>query len=225
MRPELLLIPAAFLAGSIPFGLLIGLAKGVDVRHAGSGNIGATNVGRVLGRRYFFLCFTLDAAKGFLPTLAAGWYMGVLGWAIPSPAEAWVWLGTMGAAVLGHVFSPWLGGKGGKGVATGAGALAGVYPIMTAAALLAAGIWLATIGIWRYVSLSSLISGLSLPVIVWVLLCLRSPDGAWTWSRVQNAAEAGHPFLVVAVLLAGLVVWTHRANIRRLRTGTESKFF
>lgn len=223
MRPELLLLPAAFLAGSIPFGLLIARARGVDIRKHGSGNIGATNVGRVLGRRYFFLCFALDFLKGFGPTLAAGVLFGTLGRPFAPLGDTGLWLGTMAAAVLGHVFCPWLKFKGGKGVATGLGALVAVYPVMTFAGLGALLIWLATIAVWRYVSLSSILAALALPPLVLLVLVL--------WERgplpehAQAAARAGWPYLAVAAAMTVLVLWTHRANMSRLRSGTESKFF
>jgi acyl phosphate:glycerol-3-phosphate acyltransferase len=109
----------AFLAGSIPFGLLIAQAKGLDIRKHGSGNIGATNVARVLGMKLGLLCFGLDVLKGLGPTLGAGLAMGVVGTLEVPAIDAWWWLGVMSAAIFGHMFSPWIGFRGGKGVATG----------------------------------------------------------------------------------------------------------
>jgi glycerol-3-phosphate acyltransferase PlsY len=211
------MIAIAFLSGSIPFGLLIGRAKGIDIRKHGSGNIGATNVGRVLGTRYFFLCFFLDLLKGLLPTLAAGWALGRLGqFSMPS-RDAWWWLGAMAAAVLGHVFTPWLKFKGGKGVATGLGALLGVFPVLTLAGAGAFLIWLAVFGIWRYISLASITAGILLPVIVFLEFLL--PQRA---DLAHGAApNVVWPFVAAGCALAVLVVWTHRSNIKRLRSGTE----
>ncbi len=112
----LLYIPIAFLCGSIPSGLLICKAKGIDIRKHGSGNIGATNVGRVLGRRWFFICFLCDFAKACVPTLLCGRQLEMLGRFDVLWPHSLIWLGAMVAAVLGNVFNPWLGGRGGKGV-------------------------------------------------------------------------------------------------------------
>ena len=215
MSPAIWLIPLAFLAGSVPFGLLIGLAKGVDVRKAGSGNIGATNVGRVLGKPYFLLCFSLDFLKGLLPTLLAGWVLGTLGQWNPEPVACVLWLGAMLASVLGHVFSPWLRFKGGKGVATSLGSLLGVFPVLTVAAAGAFVVWFVVLKTFRYMSAASMAAGLALPVacVVMHVVAGRSLMEAGVW-----------PTLGVCVLLAGLVVFTHRGNLKRLRAGTEPKF-
>src|ERR1700733_13570147 len=118
----LLLAPLAYLVGSIPFGLIVGLANGVDVRKAGSGNIGATNVGRLLGKKFFWIVFSLDLLKGMLPSLAAG---TVIGFAPGDRPTYILWLLVGFAAIFGHMFSIFLGFKGGKGVSTSAGALLG----------------------------------------------------------------------------------------------------
>src|SRR3954465_4532774 len=102
----LILLPIAYLMGSVPFGLIVGLAKGVDPRKAGSGNIGATNVGRLLGGRYFALVFTLDLLKGLIPTAAA----------VAASNDVFVWLLVGFATIVGHMFSLFLKFKGGKGV-------------------------------------------------------------------------------------------------------------
>ena len=134
-------IPIGFLIGSIPFGFIIGRIKGIDVREHGSGNIGATNVGRVLGRRLGAICFALDLFKGLAPTLGAGLAAGVVGGYGIGSADAWWWLAVMVSPVLGHMYSPWIGFRGGKGVATGLGALLGVAPILTGPALGALAVW------------------------------------------------------------------------------------
>ena len=116
-------IVLGFVSGSIPFALLIGRAKGVDIRRHGSGNVGATNVSRVLGRPYGLLCFALDAAKGAGPVVAAGLVQGVFGATVAAvePTAQWAWLAVAVASVAGHMFSPFVGFRGGKGVATGFG--------------------------------------------------------------------------------------------------------
>src|SRR5690606_24510532 len=144
---------AAYLVGSIPFGLLIGFTKGVDLRAHGSGNIGATNAIRVLGKRLGALCFALDVLKGFLPTLLLGLWLGVAGNRLPTTGQAFVHLGLAACSILGHVFPVWLRFKGGKGVATGFGATLGVWPQMTFPALGALVVWIACARITRYVSL------------------------------------------------------------------------
>ncbi len=219
MNP-ILLVLLAFLAGSIPFGLLIGLAKGIDIRKHGSGNIGASNVGRVLGKRFFFLCFTLDFLKGFLPTLSAGFVLNAFG--SLSQDQAWWWLAVMVASVLGHIFSPWLKFKGGKGVATALGAMLAVFPSLTIPGVGCFIVWLLALAAWRYISVSSMLAGLSLPVFTaaWLWATTQGPLRDAPISRAASFSD-GLPFLIVSAALALLVIWTHRANIRRLRAGTE----
>lgn len=210
-----LAIPLGFLSGSIPFGLLIARARGVNIRDHGSGNIGATNVWRVLGRGPGLTCFVLDVAKGLAPTLGAGLASGVAGQVRIPPAEAWLWLATAAAAMLGHMFSPWIGFKGGKGVATGFGALLGVFPLLTWPALGAFGAWLVVARLGRYVSLASCVAALSLPA--WLALTLE------LLSDEPGRHGAALPFYAVVVLLAGVVIVKHRANLGRLARGTENR--
>lgn len=223
MTPWIYTIPAAFLAGTIPFGLLIGKAKGVDVRTQGSGNIGATNLGRILGRPYFFLCFTLDFLKGLAPVGVAGWMGGLFESRPLAAGNAWLWLAAMLAPVLGHVLNPWLKFKGGKGVATSLGALLAVWPYLT---IPAAGVFLVfaiVLATGRIMSLASMAAGVSLPLIVLAWWATGSVGLAHNPPHPSREFSELVPFLLVSVLLAGLVVWTHRGNIRRLRAGTEPK--
>src|ERR1700743_188965 len=122
----LLLLHVGYLVGSVPFGLIVGLARGVDPRKAGSGNIGATNVGRLLGGKYFALVFTLDLLKGLLPMVAAD-AVGDRNFPAPGAAEYGLWLSVGIAAIIGHMFSVFLRFKGGKGVATSAGLIVGLF--------------------------------------------------------------------------------------------------
>jgi len=216
-------IGGAFLVGSVPFGLLIARAKGVDIRKHGSGNIGATNVGRVLGRRYFLLCFALDFLKGLVPTVATGAALGRLGELTMSTGEAAVWLGAMCGAVLGHIFCPWLGFKGGKGVATALGALMGVFPALTVPAVCIFIVWLLALWAWRYVSAASMLAGVTLPVFIAGTFYSAQRAGMIGLAPGQGWMEAAAPFVVVAAVLAALVVWTHRTNIKRLRGGSEPR--
>lgn len=215
----LLLAVAGFLCGSVPFGLLIAKSKGIDIRKHGSGNIGATNVGRVLGKPYFFLCFALDFLKGFGPTLAAGWYSGALGRLDLAPSLSLPWLGVMFATVLGHVLCPWLGFKGGKGVATALGAILAVFPALTIPGLGAFVVFLVTLKTKGYMSVASMVAGVSLPFLIAGFVA-AAPAFGQARPMVGNMMA----FVGVGLLLGGLVMYTHRGNIQRLRAGTEPKF-
>lgn len=207
----IVMVAVAFLCGSIPFGLLIGKAKGIDVREHGSRNIGATNVRRVLGSRAGNLCLTLDILKGFIPTVAAGVLTEAATASELAATDAWCWLGVMAAGVLGHMFSPWVGFKGGKGVATGLGALVGVFPYLTGAAVIALVLWLISARVTRYVGVSSCLAAISLP------------GGYWLTSLALDRGESPLPFLVVTSVLALLVVYKHRGNLSRTLAGTEHR--
>jgi len=216
--PPFMLIPLAFLAGSIPFGFLIARAKGLDIRAHGSGNIGATNVGRVLGKKFGILCFALDFIKGFAPTLAAGLVLGTAQSPTSAPlADVGLWLAAMSAAMLGHVFTPWLGFKGGKGVATGFGAIMGVWPVLTLPAVAAFATWYAVLKLSRYTSVASCAAAAALPL--WValggLIAVRPTTDTSAWPI--------WPYLAVASTLAAIAIFMHRTNIKRLRLGTEPK--
>lgn len=232
-------IPFAFLLGSIPFSLLVGLARGVDIRTVGSKNVGATNLGRTLGPRYFAIGFALDALKGLAPTLAAGLLAGVTGRYTIEPTLAWLWLASVFAAPLGHMFSPWVGFKGGKGVATGLGAMLGVFPILAVPGLGALVVFVTVLLLWRYVSAASCVAAISLPLFTYIAFqfaitqatrdampaeaLMISPDAA-DQLRAQIAASHNWlPFVAVTALLAALVVYKHRGNLRRIGAGTEPK--
>lgn len=205
-------IALGYLAGSIPFGFLIGRAKGVDLRTVGSGNIGATNCGRVLGRRYGLLCFGLDLLKGFTPVLLAGWWFGQLGGRSPDARMLGMWLGAAVAAILGHVFPVWLKFRGGKGVSTGFGAVLGVWPYLTIPAIGAAAVWAIMLAACRYVSLASIVAALSLP-------------GWFSLTAWRNGWSLGDvwPVFVVTIAMSMLIVVLHRANVARLVRGAEPK--
>lgn len=211
-----MLIPVAYLAGSIPFGLIVGLAKGIDPRTAGSGNIGATNVGRLLGGRYFALVFTLDLLKGLLPVLAAGLLLArssTAGGGMDARHYG-LWLAVGFAAIAGHMFSPFLRFKGGKGVATSLGVVLGVWPYFTLPGLLAAGVWAAIFLRTRIVSIASIMAALVVPAAYLAMgLAMGWPVFQRQW-----------PLLAFAVFIAVLIVWKHRSNIARLRAGTENRF-
>jgi glycerol-3-phosphate acyltransferase PlsY len=207
----LILVVAAYLVGSIPFGLVVGLARGVDPRRAGSGNIGATNVGRLLGGRYFALVFSLDLLKGMLPMVAAGC---VLHWRAVGAQTYLLWMLVGFAAIVGHLFSVFLRFKGGKGVATSAGVILGLWPYYTLPGIVAAGLFVVLFKKTRYVSLSSMVAAGAFPVLYVIF------GEALGWPVLG----AQWPLLAFAILVAGLIVWKHRANIARLRAGTEHRF-
>lgn len=212
-----ILLILAFACGSVPFGLLIARAKGVDIRAQGSGNIGATNVGRVLGRKWGFLCFALDALKGAVPVLIAGGARSILGVAseaIPS-AELWLWLLTGVFALLGHVFSPWVRFKGGKGVATGFGAFVSMWTPLTLPAVAALVVWAIVLKTTRMMSLASMVAAFVIPAAILVRASLASD--------VAAAIAASTPTLVISGLIAILIVVKHRSNIRRILRGEELK--
>jgi glycerol-3-phosphate acyltransferase PlsY len=190
---EYVLILGSYLMGSIPFGLVLGRLAGVDVRAGGSGNIGATNVARLAGRKLGIITLLCDMLKGILPMLAAAWLLPEI-----SGREIWVAL-CGGAAFLGHLFPLYLRFRGGKGVATALGLFLYLTPV---AALLAALAFVVVVLNWGYVSLGSLSAALLLPGLVWLLS-----------GSVENTLLA---------LGVGVLIWLkHSDNIGRLRRGEE----
>lgn len=208
----LALLPIAYLMGSVPFGLIVGLAKGIDPRKAGSGNIGATNVGRLLGGKYFGYVFTLDFLKGLVPSLVASWVVHRHAGTADTLIYV-LWLAVGFATIVGHMFSAFLKFKGGKGVATSAGVMVGVFPDFTLAAGVVLLIWGVCFAITRIISLSSMLGALAFPV-VYVAACLL---------RGQPILGDRWPLLAFAGLVAVMVVVKHRTNIARLRAGTEPR--
>ncbi len=206
----LLLILPAYLLGSIPFGLILGKIQGTDVRLHGSGNIGATNVWRVLGPKWGGTTFFLDAGKGFLAVRVAQ-YVASLQTAPPALEDQYMAYAGVFAAlacILGHSFPLWLRFKGGKGVATSLGVLIALMPPLAIGVVLA--VWISLFAFFRYVSLASVIAALALPITVGVLLRAGELDG--------NA------YFAFSCAAAFLVVRRHRDNIRRLFAGTENRF-
>jgi len=206
-----ILIIVAYLLGSIPFGLLIAKAHGRDLRSIGSGNIGATNLSRALGRKWAYFCFILDAAKGLIPTLTAAKFID----SAPTTVELLLWLAVGAAAVLGHIFPIYIGFKGGKGVATSFGVALGLWPYYTVCALVAVVIWVVFVLLWRYVSLASVVASVAFPLAL-ILAILLIP--AWRFAILW-------PILIAAVAIPLMVIVRHRENIKRLIAGTESKVF
>jgi glycerol-3-phosphate acyltransferase PlsY len=183
----------SYLLGATPTSYIAGkLGRGIDLREHGSKNLGATNVYRILGWKYAIPVALIDIAKGAIPVLLA-----------PSSPHPWLPLAAGGAAVLGHMFSPYVSFKGGKGVATAAGMFLALAPL---AVLIAIAVWGACLWLTGYVSLSSIIGVLSVPLTV----ALLQPGASYVfWASVA---------LVV------LIIFAHRRNIARLKAGTENRF-
>ncbi len=201
-----------YVCGSVSFALILGRCKGIDIRRVGSGNVGATNVGRVLGKKWGILCFILDVLKGAVPTFAAGVALGFISEPALSQTQAWQWLAVGAAAMVGHIFPIWLKFKGGKGVATGFGVLLGVWPHLTSAGLSGLVLWLVVAGTFRYVGLASVLAGVSLPLFVWF----------WASMHSQDPREL-LPFFVVTCAMGLLVLIRHRGNLVRTWRGTEPR--
>lgn len=196
----------AYLLGSIPTGYLVAKSRGIDIRKVGSGNIGATNVFRALGKPAGIFVLFVDALKGFV----ACWFVGsivyrlLMGRPLAEPATA-EYLKIVGAflAILGHNYTCWLKFKGGKGIATSAGAVLGLLPLTLATAL---GVWLVLFAITRYVSVASIGAAFVLPFAAWL---------------VERSSSR---MIVVAAIIGALAIYKHRSNIQRLRNGTENRF-
>jgi acyl phosphate:glycerol-3-phosphate acyltransferase len=187
------LVAASYLLGSVPFGYLLARARGIDIRATGSGNIGATNVSRSLGKKLGVVVLVFDALKGALPILA------VRGLGLDQSVNAFVLTACGIAAICGHCFPVWLGFRGGKGVATSFGVFLAVDPLSMG---LCMALFAALYAIVRIVSVGSLAAALSLPVLMWVL---DRPDEA----------------LALALASSVIIVIKHRANIGRLLRGEE----
>jgi acyl phosphate:glycerol-3-phosphate acyltransferase len=195
----------SYLLGSIPFGYVAGKIRGIDIRRFGSGNIGATNVVRVLGKRYGYSVFVLDFLKGFgavkiSMSIATD---GRLEWASPEIFGIFAAI----ASVVGHSFPVWLKFRGGKGVATAAGALFGLMPV---AALIAVIIWISIFWFTRYVSLASVVAAVALPIVILIMTRLTQIHGK--------------ALFYSSLCIAAFVIWRHHSNLSRLMHGSEPRF-
>lgn len=192
MHPAGIALPlAGFLSGSVPWSYIVARLRGVDLRRTGSGNVGATNLLRTCGKAAGAAGLLLDALKGTVPALAA----------LLLTHDDLVTAATVVAAVLGHVFSPWLGFRGGKGVATALGGVAVMAPLPLLAAL---AVFVIVLAVRRYVSLASVSAALALVAAAFVLPC-------------------GVPGRIACVLIAVLLTARHAGNIRRILSGTERR--
>lgn len=225
----------AFLLGSIPFGLIIAKLKGIDIRAHGSGNIGATNVLRIVGKQYGITCLVLDLLKGYLPVVIAVNLIQIEGKAIVPhlqfldccalalPAEQ-QFTGQLAhvitalCAVLGHNYSPWVGFKGGKGIATSGGVLLGLMPFAVVLLIL---LWIVLFLTTRYVSIASVGVAAALPVLTHIGARFhKNEDGISLW----EAGTWNKPLFFFSLVIGLLAIWKHRSNLKRLREGTEHRF-
>lgn len=188
---------AAYFFGAVPFGLLVAKSRGVNIREQGSGNIGATNVFRCVGKGWGIFTFVLDALKGFVPAFLFPILSHVA-------KESWGEFGVLFglSAIIGHSFPVYLKFKGGKGVATSAGMLLGIAWESVAIGLVC---WIICMIVSRYVSLSSIVAAIAVAVSVWII-------------------DKGVTINIALTVLSILVIWLHRANIKRLLNGTENRF-
>jgi glycerol-3-phosphate acyltransferase PlsY len=192
----------SYLIGSIPTGFLIGRARGIDLRQHGSGNIGATNAMRVLGKGLGVFVLIVDLLKGWISAYAIPIIVKkILFPEIDQSAMAVCSVFAGVGAVIGHTYTVWLGFNGGKGIATSAGVFLALTPVAT---LICLGIWLIIVVTTRLVSLGSIIAAILLPILVGVTARQRL-------------------ILVVTVIVSILVIWRHKSNISRLINGTESR--
>lgn len=190
-------VPLAVFIGATPFGFLAGKLKGIDIREHGSGNIGSTNVLRSLGKPVGVVVLILDVLKGLVPVLIAKMISD----------NSILHIATAMAAILGHNYTFWLKFKGGKGIATTAGAMLLLITIPLALSLTA---WLVVLQISRYVSLASIVAALVIPVVIAIQNMISG-----TWDI---------PIFVFGLFLCFMAVWRHRSNIVRLRQGDEPRF-
>jgi glycerol-3-phosphate acyltransferase PlsY len=203
LKPFIVAAVGAYLLGSLPSGYLVARAKGIDIRSVGSGNIGATNVFRALGKKLGILVLVLDGIKGYA---ACVWLCDLL---IPMFAGADYWgleiRVTAGvAALLGHNYTCWLRFKGGKGIATSAGVLAALVPWSL---VIIMSVWIITVILTRYVSLASVFASAALPVA----------------ALVTHENKGSFLMFLVLTAMTTLAIYRHRANIKRLLNGTESR--
>jgi glycerol-3-phosphate acyltransferase PlsY len=193
---------AAYLLGSIPTGFLVAKARGVDIRTVGSGNIGATNVFRFLGKPAGIFVLLADALKGWLAVVVV---TGIINQAFHLPqdqlTQEWLKICAGVCAILGHNYTCWLHFKGGKGIATSAGVLTALVPL---ALIIILSVWIVVFALSRYVSLASICASFALPFAAWV-----------THQSVTMIA--------IAAALGFLAIYKHKANIKRLLNGTESR--
>jgi glycerol-3-phosphate acyltransferase PlsY len=191
-----------YLLGSIPTGFLVAKARGLDIRTVGSGNIGATNVFRYLGKPAGIFVLVADGLKGWLAVVVFSRLMaGVFSPSTDAAGREWLAICAGISAILGHNYTCWLHFKGGKGIATSAGVLVALVPIPF---LIILGIWIVVFAISRYVSLASICAAFALPFAAWI-------------------TGQSLTMIIVVSTMAALAIYKHKANIQRLLSGTENR--
>jgi glycerol-3-phosphate acyltransferase PlsY len=195
----------SYLAGSIPAGYLVGRLRGIDIRKAGSGNIGATNVLRVMGRPFGYVVFLFDFLKGVGAVVLSAFILNHTGFVHRETELVGIAAGVL--CVTGHVYPVWLGFKGGKGVATSIGVLFGLMPIAGVTVMV---VWLTVYQTTKYVSVASIAAAVALPLTV---------AGMFYLEKTKSLA-----LVYFSICLAVMIIWRHRSNISRLIKGTEQNF-
>jgi glycerol-3-phosphate acyltransferase PlsY len=210
-----LLLLCCHLLGTVPSGLIVSRLKGVDIRKHGSGNLGATNVGRVLGKKWGALVLALDAGKGAAASLATSAFVARAAspWLAADPAHGdWLLLGAGLCCLLGNVAPFYLGFRGGKGVAASLGLVLGIYPYLTLPGAIAGLVWVLTVKLSGYVSLGSILAACALP------LAFVGVARGSSWSLGDH-----YPLFCLSLLMTAFVLVRHRSNIGRLLAGTENR--
>jgi len=200
-------LAASYLFGAIPWGFLIGKAKGLDIREHGSKNIGATNVTRVIGKKWGITCFIIDFLKGLIPVLIVEIIFRQYGLRLTGYFSTAIILASIGV-VFGHMFPVYLGFKGGKGVSTGSGAVIAISPY---AAIIGIIFWVIIFKLSKYVSLASIIAAAA--VAVFTVL--------FSYYGIFHVSTTLQIFIIIVVIA---VIVKHKSNIKRLLSGTENKF-
>lgn len=199
----------SYFLGAIPFGFLLAKRKGINIYEHGSGNIGATNVFRVMGKTWGITTFILDMLKGFIPAMIIPLVFSIFGmrdYYVPMQ------LACAFAAIIGHCWPVYLKFRGGKGVATSAGAMIGLAPLPASIALV---VWLIVMGLFRFVSLASITAAIVLPVATWITFFM---------DFMRKGTQYDIYIPIVLTLLSVLIVLRHKKNIQRLLNGTENRF-
>ncbi|MEO1860574.1 MAG: glycerol-3-phosphate 1-O-acyltransferase PlsY [Verrucomicrobiales bacterium] len=205
---------AAYIAGSLPFGFWISKCLGVDIRNQGSGNIGATNVLRTLGRKVGITVLILDISKGFLPVLIGS---RIIFKQLPDSMRnredivGTIYVLLAIGTILGHNYTFWLGFKGGKGIATSAGAIMSFLPEVLMGSTL---VWILIFFLSRYVAIASIAAAFSIPILI------ASLDHNYLFPDLNSS----WPVISFGIIAAIMAVWRHRSNIQRLIKGEEDRF-
>jgi len=209
-----ILLPASYLLGSVPSGYVIGRLKGIDIRQHGSGNPGTANVYRTLGAGPGILTFLADFLKGFLPAMIAMQFFYISSANDFSKGHWWIPVAAGGLAIAGHIWTPFLGFKGGKGVATAAGVFMALLPWPTAGAFV---VFAIAVAITHHISVGSMSASVALPLLCYLM---NKTD------RLPFTIHPGDqlPFILMAVVVCAVIFCTHISNIRRILQGKELSF-